>query len=271
MKPRAFTLIELLVVIALIAILAAILFPVFAQAREQARTIACLSNMIQIGTCVHMYAQDYDELFPMGTYGGNVQGRNWEVNPYQPAPGADCAVGVTTGAGWVGFNPGDGGAAFGACSYGPQFYRALMSVQLFPYLKNKQVWYCPSDKTRRFSDANVAAGRESYFWFPNWVYNVDNTATPGRYSDGQFRYLGAGGAAIGENTEWVSERTLFAEYGMLGWDGQDAFNNTQKNGNSNHSRGYNIIYFDGHAKLVPWGNKWKSTPMTGWPQASRPL
>jgi len=60
---RGFTLIELLVVIAIIAILAAILFPVFAQAREKARQSTCLSNHKQIGTAMLMYAQDYDEVF----------------------------------------------------------------------------------------------------------------------------------------------------------------------------------------------------------------
>jgi len=63
---RGFTLIELLVVIAIIAILAAILFPVFAQAREQARSISCLSNQKQIGTACMMYLQDYDEVYPYG-------------------------------------------------------------------------------------------------------------------------------------------------------------------------------------------------------------
>ena len=64
MKRRGFTLIELLVVIAIIAILAAILFPVFARAREKARQTSCLSNLKQIGLSLMMYAQDYDETFP---------------------------------------------------------------------------------------------------------------------------------------------------------------------------------------------------------------
>src|SRR5205809_6842541 len=63
MKRRSgFTLIELLVVIAIIAILAAILFPVFAQARATARKAACASNLRQIGLAFTLYAQDYDEL-----------------------------------------------------------------------------------------------------------------------------------------------------------------------------------------------------------------
>src|SRR5687767_10409315 len=67
---RGFTLIELLVVIAIIAILAAILFPVFAQAREKARQVSCLSNGRQIGTAVMMYCQDWDEGLPLNNHSG---------------------------------------------------------------------------------------------------------------------------------------------------------------------------------------------------------
>ncbi|MDE2126101.1 MAG: prepilin-type N-terminal cleavage/methylation domain-containing protein [Armatimonadetes bacterium] len=67
-RAHGFTLIELLVVIAIIAILAAILFPVFAQAREKARTISCLSNLREIGLGFQLYVQDYDETFPINLY-----------------------------------------------------------------------------------------------------------------------------------------------------------------------------------------------------------
>ena len=67
-KSSAFTLIELLVVIAIIAILAALLFPVFAQAREKARQRSCLSNLKQTGLATLLYVQDYDETFPINLY-----------------------------------------------------------------------------------------------------------------------------------------------------------------------------------------------------------
>src|SRR5207302_1341608 len=73
-KQRAFTLIELLVVIAIIAILAAILFPVFAQARDKARQASCLSNAKQFGLALVMYAQDYDEILPQTYYYVNANG-----------------------------------------------------------------------------------------------------------------------------------------------------------------------------------------------------
>lgn len=81
-KRAGFTLIELLVVIAIIAILAAILFPVFAQAREKARGISCVSNMKQLGTAILMYAQDYDEGFPLGTPADFNSSWPVQISPY---------------------------------------------------------------------------------------------------------------------------------------------------------------------------------------------
>ncbi len=85
MKRRGFTLIELLVVIAIIAILAAILFPVFAKAREKARQITCASNERQLGLGILQYQQDYDETFPMSHYNDTAgQEVRWSdmVGPY---------------------------------------------------------------------------------------------------------------------------------------------------------------------------------------------
>jgi prepilin-type N-terminal cleavage/methylation domain-containing protein/prepilin-type processing-associated H-X9-DG protein len=106
---QAFTLIELLVVIAIIAILAAILFPVFAQARERARMIACLSDARQIGTSLRMYAQDYDE-----TYMPLRQG-------YDPTTGLAHADGLSEGFMW--------------------------RNALQPYIKNKGIMACPSNRS----------------------------------------------------------------------------------------------------------------------------
>ncbi|MBI5834961.1 MAG: DUF1559 domain-containing protein, partial [Armatimonadetes bacterium] len=107
MKRRhAFTLIELLVVIAIIAILAAILFPVFAKAREKARASSCQSNLKQIGLAFHQYISDYDTMWPNSGNAGNGN-----IN--------DAAV-VSNWQGWAG-------------------------NVLAPYIKNTQIFACPSD------------------------------------------------------------------------------------------------------------------------------
>ena len=84
---KGFTLIELLVVIAIIAILAAILFPVFAKVREKARQTSCLSNEKQLGLAFIQYAQDYDETFPVDTNGGFNNGWAGEIYPYAKSTG----------------------------------------------------------------------------------------------------------------------------------------------------------------------------------------
>jgi len=113
LERRGFTLIELLVVIAIIAILAAILFPVFAQAREKARQTSCLSNLKQLGTSFMMYIQDYDERLP---------GTSWANNR--------CGL---TGH-WV---------PAGTIANSPTW--RLENGSLFPYVKSAKVYSCPSD------------------------------------------------------------------------------------------------------------------------------
>ncbi len=115
---KAFTLIELLVVIAIIAILAAILFPVFAQAREKARQISCLSNIKQLGLGLLMYVQDYDETWPRND--------NCLNNGTTPLPGAPAtAVG---------------------CSgpYGDRINHYKWWFWCYPYVKNLDINFCPS-------------------------------------------------------------------------------------------------------------------------------
>lgn len=101
MRRHGFTLIELLVVIAIIAILAAILFPVFAKAREKARQSSCLSNVKQLCLGAMQYAQDYDEMFPQNIWTAAAD-NNHTMNIWS---------------------------------------------QMAPYVKNTQIWLCPSRKT----------------------------------------------------------------------------------------------------------------------------
>lgn len=149
--PKGFTLIELLVVIAIIAILAAILFPVFASAREKARQSTCASNMRQLGLGVLQYAEDYDEYAPCGT------NHNYNVNNYAWGGGA------WVGAGWA--------------------------AQIYPYVKATGVYTCPDDLSTAVSTAQVGNPGVP-FTLVSYAYNWNicwlgvGVAGPGIYGTG---------------------------------------------------------------------------------------
>lgn len=124
-EAPGFTLIELLVVIAIIAILAAILFPVFARAREQARKTVCVSNVKQLGLAWTMYMQDYDEKYPPSNTTTVVAGGpapEWEVQAPGPFPCKPCRVRRISD----------------KKPYDPTIFA-------MPYVKSKDMFKCPSD------------------------------------------------------------------------------------------------------------------------------
>ena len=206
MRKKGFTLIELLVVIAIIAILAAILFPVFARAREKARTSSCQSNLKQIGIAIAMYVQDYDETWPY----------MWRNQP-----------GVITGSNYI-----------------------TWADFIQPYVKNYQVYLCPS---KQYTQAQMAY-----------------TTTPFSYA---FNGSGSGGlnggvkeADIATPAETIS---MFDGWGSMDvfWTATDLSNVVSGivGGNSSaaviaaarrHSDGANCLFADSHVK-------WRSSAKAG--------
>jgi prepilin-type N-terminal cleavage/methylation domain-containing protein/prepilin-type processing-associated H-X9-DG protein len=241
-----FTLIELLVVIAIIAILAAILFPVFAQARDKARGAACLSNCKQIGTAVYMYVQDYDETY--------YWQQSWD----------EC---------------GD----MGPGAWGNQYwtYTRWPSAHM-PYLKNVGVFECPSDKDRnRGKDltsggtAGVGCGNGSLPYHGSYGANLSliepsNTANSpvplamigrpaekiflaeaivpyGCCEDWNVEYFRGANRVGGENGwSWGQFRTNVRGANQLGITDQQMAPLTR------HSLGNHVVFCDGHAKWVRW-------------------
>jgi prepilin-type N-terminal cleavage/methylation domain-containing protein len=124
-QRKGFTLIELLVVIAIIAILAAILFPVFAKARKRAQQSACISNQKQIAIAMMTYLDDYDSKFPAWTPPGGTGMQSMEdyCSTYESRIYGYAIVDITVPAG----------------------DKATISRQLDSYVKSRDVWACPSD------------------------------------------------------------------------------------------------------------------------------
>jgi prepilin-type N-terminal cleavage/methylation domain-containing protein/prepilin-type processing-associated H-X9-DG protein len=171
-RKKGFTLIELLVVIAIIALLAAILFPVFARARENARKASCLSNMKQLGLGFAQYIQDYDSRYPGA---GQIQkwqnGGHWITGNVNALPGLTNANGT--------YDPASGKVAL------PDDPKSA----LYSYVKSTQIFICPSNPDGRIKQLSytmncaIAGANETGITGPAEVIVLDDEA---QNNDGYF-------------------------------------------------------------------------------------
>jgi prepilin-type N-terminal cleavage/methylation domain-containing protein/prepilin-type processing-associated H-X9-DG protein len=193
-KNSGFTLIELLVVIVIIAILASILFPVFARARENARRASCAGNLKQLGLSFMQYAQDYDEMLPNAT---------------------DGAAGVDRSGGWMfyRFFPAN-------TSTSRQFYPAQGG--LYPYSKSEQIYICQSDTVGQVTG-------NSYSVNSCTLQQGANGQVPGKSlaafeSTAQWMLLGEEGIFNGEPANQNSTDDGFFNFGVLNKFAERHFN-----------------------------------------------
>ncbi|NLO73651.1 MAG: type II secretion system protein [candidate division WS1 bacterium] len=189
-----FTLIELLVVIAIIAVLAALLFPVFSAARGKAYSTQCLSNLRQIGLAIELYTSDYDERYP---YGVDSADRNcpeiWELFPE-----------------WQALIP------------SMAYYHRILD----PYVKNSEVWHCPSDSGYDIlEDVGLPLkGRPTAFQAFGSSYHYRT----------ELAFSGATAAQMPDPT------TVNVVFDSWGWHG----------GILPGDKRWNILYADGHTKTA---------------------
>ena len=211
MRRHGFTLIELLVVIAIIAILAAILFPVFARAREKARQTACLSNLKQIGLALQMYQTDYDGSYP--------DSRVAPPNPQGPWPG-------------VGYHGGWHIQAYAIRKWtdGTQTTAAGMHAVLNPYIRNSQLFTCPSDSEVDRWIAGVERG--SYYW--RHALDVYASIYNRNVKDASFKRPAQMAGVLEESWHDGGATVPYC------WDGSG----------TETSRKSNAVFMDGHAKVL---------------------
>jgi len=222
LRRKAFTLIELLVVIAIIAILAAILFPVFAQARESARKASCQSNLKQLGNAWTMYAQDYDETTNLNTWNSHTFGDQ------DPGP----AIGVLQ----------------------------VFGQRLYPYTKNYQILTCPSSSlnyttTDTQEVPNVVLRNQSYMHNSYGRWRLAEIQAPAEF----FVIWDSSGGTSSTNPRecsqtsnaWIGTETISSSFS---WGRTDCFG-------ARHMDQINMMFGDGHVKIMrcaqvfPCGNK----------------
>ena len=224
-RRSAFTLIELLVVIAIIAILAAILFPVFARARENARKTSCLSNIKQIGLGFMQYTQDYDENFPLVSFPTPADTWTTSMQPYLKSRQIFRCPSDSS-AGWNAVPP------TRLTSYGFNAWMKAGPITITPPSTTVPSY---SNLARLQATAKVIilselsdAATADHFPTYCWGAPAEATACP----------PGAWDATKGEATAISTGR---------------------------HLEGFNNLYADGHAKWNKWSRVWYQTPTANPP------
>jgi prepilin-type N-terminal cleavage/methylation domain-containing protein/prepilin-type processing-associated H-X9-DG protein len=247
-EVKGFTLIELLVVLAIIGILAAILFPVFARARENARRASCMSNMKQMGMGVLQYIQDYDEHYPIAWYGANPDDNTISYKQTQPG------------------TPGYQFATYGASdSVGVGHWITWMDL-IYPYVKSVQLFECPSFNETSYTNSHGLQYQMNGAYSNAVTTNYTSTSIYS-YATGQYGnailHNGTSASAILRPSETLmifEARGNYCAYGLMGeasflpTNGQTAL--------EPHLEGMNLVFGDGHVKWESSSQILAATPGT---------